>query len=116
LSMVRQCLFASLSKRNETPDRAVLPFDKRRDGYTLGEGATVLVLEDLEHARKRGANIYAEVKGFGSAFDRQRNGSGLARAIRAAFREAAIGPEDIDHVNAHGLSTATADVWEAQGL
>ena len=71
----------------------------------IGEGAGVLVVEDLEHARRRGARIYAEVVGFGAAFDRQAHGAGLARAIRAALHEAGIGPEDIDHVNAHGLGT-----------
>jgi 3-oxoacyl-[acyl-carrier-protein] synthase II len=82
----------------------------------LGEGGGVLVLEDLEHARRRGARIYAEVVGFGSAFDRTCSGAGLARAIRAALEEAAIGPEEVDHVNAQGLSSLEADIWEARGL
>ncbi len=116
LSMVRQCLFAPLSRRNEAPEKAMRPFDRLRDGTTLGEGATVVVLEELEHARRRGARIYAEVLGFGAAFDRKKDGTGLARAIRAACGEAGVAPEDIDHVNAHGLSTRDADVWEARGL
>jgi 3-oxoacyl-[acyl-carrier-protein] synthase II len=116
LSMVRQCLFGWLSRRNDAPERAARPFDRGRDGLVVGEGAGVLVLEELEHARKRGARIYAEVVGFGAAFDRKRSGQGLARAIRAALAEARVGPEDIDHVNAHGLSTVQADAWEARGL
>jgi 3-oxoacyl-[acyl-carrier-protein] synthase II len=127
LSMVRQCLFDALSRRNEEPEKACRPFDRRRDGFVLGEGGGVVVMEELEHARKRGARIYAEVVGFGSAFDATVNPrianpkappgeSGLARAIRAALREAGIGPEAIDHINAHGLSSPASDAWEARGL
>jgi 3-oxoacyl-[acyl-carrier-protein] synthase II len=116
LSLARQCLFEPLSKRNDAPEKACRPFDRRRDGLVLGEGAAVLVLEDLEHARKRGARIYAEVVGFGAAFDRRKTGAGLARAVRAALADAAIGPEDIDHINAHGLSSVEGDAWEARGL
>jgi len=81
-----------------------------------GEGAGVLVLEDLEHARRRGAPIYAEVVGFGAAFDRDRSGDGIARAIRTALRQAEIGPEQIDHINAHGSSTIESDIVEARGI
>jgi 3-oxoacyl-[acyl-carrier-protein] synthase II len=116
LSLSRQCLFQVLSHRNDNPDQASRPFDCGRDGMVLGEGAGVLVLEDLEHARRRGARIYAEVLGFGAAFDRQRSGAGLARAIRAALAEANLGPEAIDHVNAQGYSDPDNDAWEAQGL
>jgi 3-oxoacyl-[acyl-carrier-protein] synthase II len=116
LSMVRQCLFEPLSKRNDSPQQASRPFDRRRDGLVVGEGAAVFALEDLAHARKRGASIYAEVVGFGSAFDRKQNGDGLARAARAALADAGIGPEEVDHVNAHGLSTPEADAAEARGL
>ena len=116
LSLVRQCLFEPLSKRNDAPEKACRPFDRGRDGIVIGEGATVLVLEELEHARRRGARIYAEVVGFGAAFDRQKTGAGLARAVRAALADAGIGPEDIDHVNAHGLSSVECDAWEARGL
>jgi 3-oxoacyl-[acyl-carrier-protein] synthase II len=116
LSMVRMCLFESLSHRNDSPEKACRPFDRSRDGQVLGEGSTVFVVEELEHARKRSARIYAEVVGFGSAFDCKRNGDGVARAIRAALHEAGIGPEDIDHVNAHGLSAVEADRMEAAGL
>jgi 3-oxoacyl-[acyl-carrier-protein] synthase II len=116
LSMVRQCLFEALSHRNEEPERACRPFDRDRDGLVVGEGAAVFVLEDLEHARRRGARIYAEVAGFGAAFDRRQDGDGVARAVRAALADAGIGPEEVDHVNAHGLATREADIAEARGL
>ena len=116
LSMVRQCLFSHLSQRNDAPDKAARPFDRRRDGLIVGEGAAVLVLEELGHARKRGARIYAELVGFGAAFDREHTGKGLARAVRTALERAGVGPEQIDHVNAHGLSAVEADAWEARGL
>jgi 3-oxoacyl-[acyl-carrier-protein] synthase II len=116
LSMVRQCLFEQLSRRNEAPQRACRPFDRARDGFVVGEGSGVFVLEELEHARQRGAKVYAEVVGFGAAFDRDLNGEGLARAVRAALKDAGIGPDEVDHVNAHGLGTREADAWEARGL
>jgi 3-oxoacyl-[acyl-carrier-protein] synthase II len=116
LSMVRQNLFGHLSKRNSEPQRASRPFDKDRDGVVLGEGAGVLVVEELQHAKRRGATIYGEVVGFGSAFDRGFSGKGIARAIRAALQQAGLTPADIDHVNAHGLSTSEADAWEARGI
>jgi 3-oxoacyl-[acyl-carrier-protein] synthase II len=116
LSLVRQCLFEPLSRRNEAPEKACRPFDRNRDGLVLGEGAGVFVLEDLEHARRRGAAISAEMVGFAATFDRQRDGAGLARAIRAALGEAGIGPEEVDHVNAHGLGGIESDAWEAKGL
>jgi 3-oxoacyl-[acyl-carrier-protein] synthase II len=116
LSIVRQCLFGHLSTRNEEPQKASRPFDRSRDGIVLGEGAGVLALEDLEHAKKRGAPIYAEMTGFGAAFDRGVTGKGMARAIRAAMTQADVTPADIDHVNAHGLSSVRFDAAEAAGL
>jgi 3-oxoacyl-[acyl-carrier-protein] synthase II len=116
LSMVRQCLFEPLSHRNEEPARACRPFDRKRDGLVLGEGGTVMVVEELEHAKKRGARIYAEVIGFGAAFDARKSGSGIARAIRAALSQAGITPQDLDHINAHGLGSIDSDAWEARGL
>src|SRR5947209_1356546 len=92
LSLVRHCLFAPLSRRNDEPAKAVRPFDKGRDGWVMAEGAGTLAVEDLDHAKRRNARIYGELVGFGSAFDRQRNGAGVARAVRAAFRQAEIGP------------------------
>lgn len=116
LSMVRQCLFEELSKRNDEPERACRPFDADRDGLVLGEGATVLVVEGLDHAQKRGARVLAEVVGNGSAFDRKQDGDGLARACEAALKQAGIGADDLDHVNAHGYGTVKEDAWEAKGL
>ena len=116
LSMVRQALFANLSKQNDTPETAVKPFDRRRDGTVLGEGGGVLAVEELEHAKRRGATILAEVVGQGSAFDRGLTGQGVARAIHAALRQAGLTPADLDHVNAHGLGSVKLDVTEAQGI
>jgi 3-oxoacyl-[acyl-carrier-protein] synthase II len=116
LSMVRQCLFGHLSRRNEPAEQACRPFDRRRDGTVIGEGACVLTVEDLGHAQKRGASIYGEVIGFGAAFDRGCTGKGLARAIRAALAQANAKPEDIGHINAHGLSSVKADAWEAAAI
>jgi 3-oxoacyl-[acyl-carrier-protein] synthase II len=116
LSMVRQCMFEHLSKRNDAPEKASRPFDLGRDGIVIGEGAGVLVVEEHEHARRRGARIDAEIAGFGSAFDRGLTGRGMARAIRVALRQAGITPADVDHVNAHGLGSPRLDAAEAAGL
>ena len=105
LSLVRQCLFGHLSRRNDAPEKACRPFDRKRDGMVIGEGGGVLAVEELEHARRRGASIYAEVVGFGSAFDRKGQTTGLARAAQAALKQAGIDADDLDHVNAHGLGT-----------
>jgi 3-oxoacyl-[acyl-carrier-protein] synthase II len=116
VSTTRHTKFSELSRRVDAPEKASRPFDRSRDGQVLGEGAGVLVVEELEHARRRGARIYAEVVGFSAAFDRGRQGHGLARAVRAALAEAGAGPEDLDHVNAHGYSSVPGDAWEARGL
>jgi 3-oxoacyl-[acyl-carrier-protein] synthase II len=116
LSLTRQCLYEHISKRNDAPEKACRPFDRKRDGLVLGEGGCMLVVEDLQHAQRRGARIYAEVVGFGSAFDHRHDGAGVARSIRAALDEARIGPDQVDHINAHGLSTPDSDVWEARSL
>jgi 3-oxoacyl-[acyl-carrier-protein] synthase II len=116
LSMVRQCLFEHLSHRNDEPSKACRPFDRDRDGLVVGEGAAVFSVEELQHAQRRGARIYGEIVGFGAAFDPTLTGDGLARAIRAALGEAGIEPRDIDHINAHGLSTRHSDAWEASNL
>jgi 3-oxoacyl-[acyl-carrier-protein] synthase II len=116
ISFLRYSLFSQLSQRNEEPEKACRPFDRQRDGQVLGEGGTLFVLEEREHARRRGARIHAEIVGFGSAFDRGRTGHGLARAVRAAFVHAGIGPGDIDHVNAHAGGSVAEDAWEARGL
>lgn len=98
------------------------PFDRLRDGFVIGEGAAVLILEDYEHAAARGAEIYAEVKGFGSSFDAYSitkpdpSGEGAARAIRAALREARTNPEQVKYINAHGTSTRLNDVMETAAV
>jgi 3-oxoacyl-[acyl-carrier-protein] synthase II len=116
LVLIRHCLFSELSRRNEEPTRASRPFERRRDGQVLGEGAGVMLLEDLEHARRRQVSILAEVVGFASAFDPKRSGRGLARAIHMALAEAKITPADLDHVNAHAAGTVEGDAWEARSL
>src|SRR5262249_57004659 len=106
------------SPAGRPPQEVSRPFDGQRDGFVLGEGAGVLLLEELEHARKRGATIYAEVLGFGSSFDAYSvtkpdpEARGAARAIRAALREARVDAHDVDYINAHGTSTRLNDLME----
>jgi 3-oxoacyl-[acyl-carrier-protein] synthase II len=108
----------ALSRGNRPPHEVSRPFDRQRDGFVLGEGAGVMVLEELEHARRRGATIYAEVLGLGTTFDAYAvtkpdpEGRGAARAIRAALKEARIDPRDVDYINAHGTSTKLNDLME----
>jgi 3-oxoacyl-[acyl-carrier-protein] synthase II len=116
LTMTRLCLFEPLSRRNDAPEKAARPFDRDRDGIVLGEGAGVLMLEELGHAGRRGARIYGELLGFGAAFNHKRDGGGVARAVRAALADAGVGPDEIDHVNGHGLGARDADALEARGL
>jgi 3-oxoacyl-[acyl-carrier-protein] synthase II len=116
ITIVRYFLFGHLSTRNEQPERASRPFDRQRDGQVLGEGAGVLALEELQHARRRGARIRAELLGFASGFDRGCQGPGLARVARLALERAGLSPADLDHVNAHGLGTVREDAWEARGI
>jgi 3-oxoacyl-[acyl-carrier-protein] synthase II len=115
ISLIRFSLFSPLSRCPDA-EKACRPFDRQREGQVLGEGAGVLLLEELEHARARGGRIYAEVLGFGCAFDRGRTGRGMCRAIRAALAEAHIEPGDLDHVNAQGYGTQADDIWEAVGI
>lgn len=106
----------------EDPARSAIPFDKDRNGFVMGEGAGVLVLESLEHAQKRGATILAEVVGYGSNCDAYHqttptpDGSGAAKAIRLAIKEAGISPEDVDYVNAHGTSTQANEKGESKAI
>ncbi|HEX6882550.1 MAG TPA: beta-ketoacyl-ACP synthase II [Planctomycetota bacterium] len=112
----------ALSTRNEAPEHASRPFDKDRDGFVMGEGAGILVFEELERARARGARIYAEVKGYGSTDDAhhitapKEDGAGPARAFRLAVKMAGIDPETVDYVNAHGTSTPYNDAIETRAL
>jgi len=116
LSLSRFNLFAEFSRRNDDPEGAIRPFDRERDGTAPGEGATVFILESLEHARGRHATIYGEVLAVASGVDRGLRGSGLARVIRSALAQAGITPADVDHVNAHGLGTTPGDAFEARGI
>ena len=112
----------ALSRRNDEPLLASRPFDQDRDGFVLSDGAGVLVLEELEHARRRGATIYAELIGFGMSADAYHmtqppaDGEGAARCMQQALRDAQINPADIDYINAHGTSTPAGDVAETQAV
>lgn len=116
ITLARYNLFLQLSRRNDDPARAVRPFDATRDGTVTGEGAAVFTLEELEHAKSRGANILGEVAGYAAGVDRGKKGPGLARVIRNALAFAGIQPSDIDHVNAHGTGTTVGDAFEARGI
>lgn len=112
----------ALSTRNDDPERASRPFDRDRDGFVLGEGAGVLIFEDLESAKRRGAEILAEVLGFGTTADAEHitqpaeSGAGAARAMKLAIADAGLNPEDIDYINAHGTSTPLGDVAETVAI
>jgi 3-oxoacyl-[acyl-carrier-protein] synthase II len=116
------CKISATSTHNDEPARASRPFDRRRDGFVLGEGAAVLVLERLEDARERGATIHAEIAGFGNSFDAHGisephpEGRGAHQAMTRALADAGIGPKRIDAVNAHGSSTPKNDVMETLAL
>jgi 3-oxoacyl-[acyl-carrier-protein] synthase II len=126
-SIVRMCMSSfinikALSTRNDQPEKASRPFDRDRDGFVMAEGAGVLVLEEYEHAKARGARMYAEVAGFGQTCDAHHvtapdpEGKGVARAMRLALADAQLAPEDIDYVSAHGTSTPLNDPIETKAL
>lgn len=112
----------ALSTRNDDPERASRPWDKDRDGFVLGDGAGVVVLEEYEHARARGANIYAELVGYGMSGDAyhmtapSEDGTGAALCMRNALRNAGINADQISYINAHGTSTSAGDVAETQAI
>ena len=115
-------LLTALSTHNEDPQGASRPFDRDRDGFVLGEGAGMVVLEELEHAKKRGARIYGEIIGYGSTADAYRitdihpEGRGAVACIRMAMRDAGVNPEDIQYINAHGTSTEVNDRVETAAI
>jgi 3-oxoacyl-[acyl-carrier-protein] synthase II len=116
------CAMKAMSTRNDDPKRSSRPFDKDRDGFVMGEGAGVIVLEELEHAKKRGAKIYCELAGYGNTADAYHltapspNGEGASRCMKMALRSGGLNLEDVSYINAHGTSTPQGDVCETQAI
>ena len=122
LGLASFCALKALSKRNDDPAAASRPFDRDRDGFVLSEGAGIVVLEDYEHAKKRGANIYAELIGYGMTADGSHitqpspDGKGAFNAIKTALDDAGVNPEQIDYINAHGTGTQLNDISETNAI
>lgn len=122
LALAGFCSAKAVSTRNEEPELASRPFDKDRDGFVMGEGCGILVLEELEHAKARGATIYAEVKGYGSTDDAhhitapQEDGAGPSRAMGLALKQGGVEAEHVDYINAHGTSTLYNDAIETRAI
>ena len=116
------CAARALSTRNDDPTRASRPWDKAHDGFVLSEGSAVIVMEEAEHAKRRGAHLYAELAGYGVSADAYHitspevNGAGAAAAMRLALADAKINPEDISYINAHGTSTEQGDIAETRRI
>jgi 3-oxoacyl-[acyl-carrier-protein] synthase II len=116
------CAMKAMSTRNDEPHRSSRPFDVDRDGFVMGEGSGMIVLEELEHAKKRGARIYCELSGYGNTADANHmtapapEGEGAARCMKMALRNAQLNPADISYINAHGTSTPHGDVCETQAI
>jgi 3-oxoacyl-[acyl-carrier-protein] synthase II len=122
IAMAGLSVMTALSERNDDPQRASRPFDRQRDGFLMGEGAAVLVLESLEHALQRGANILGEVNGYGTTNDAYHisapaeNGAGAASCMRLALQNAGLALTDVDYTNAHGTSTQLNDKSETAAI
>ena len=122
LSIAGFISMGALSKRNDEPEKASRPFDKDRDGFVMGEGAGVIILEDMEHAKKRGARIYGEVLGYGMSSDAYKiaapdpDGRGAVEAMENGLRHCALNPEEIDYINAHGTGTPLGDISETNAI
>jgi len=112
------CAMRALSTRNDAPERASRPFDRERDGFVIGEGSGIVILEELEHARRRGAKVYCEVVGYGMSGDAYHisapceDGDGAIRVMRATLEDAGVAPEAVDYINVHGTSTPRGDAVE----